>query len=81
MVPGVPSRENCTQMGGTFLRYESPRASSSPGLDLLSFKRQQTVFILLNLLLLLVLVLMHGALAAFWNEPSLGVFSVAAAFF
>ncbi|MFL6305523.1 MAG: sensor histidine kinase [Candidatus Sulfotelmatobacter sp.] len=61
--------------------YESARASSSPGLDLLSFKRQQTVFILLNLLLLLVLVLMHGSLASYWNEPSLGLFSVAAAVF
>lgn len=60
---------------------ESPRASSSPGLDLLSFKRQQTVFILLNLLLLLVLVLMHGSLASYWNEPSLGLFSVATAVF
>ena len=61
--------------------YESARASSSPVLDLLSFKRQQTVFILLNLLLLLVLVLMHGSLSAYWNQPSLGLISVAVAVF
>ena len=45
-------------------------ASSSSVLDLLSFKRQQTVFIVLNLLLLAVLLLMHWSLASFWGNPS-----------
>lgn len=43
---------------------------SSPALDLLSFKRQQSVFIVLNLLLLLVLLLMHWSLESYWNKPS-----------
>jgi signal transduction histidine kinase len=43
---------------------------SSPALDLLSFKRQQTVFIGLNLLVLAVLLLMHWSLASFWGNPS-----------
>jgi two-component system, NtrC family, sensor histidine kinase HydH len=43
---------------------------SSPTLDLLSFKRQQTVFIGLNLLVLAVLLLMHWSLASFWGNPS-----------
>src|SRR5581483_1036312 len=42
----------------------------SPTLDLLSFKRQQTVFIALNLLLLGILLLMHWSLASFWRPPS-----------
>jgi len=39
-------------------------------MDLLSFKRQQMVFIALNLLLLLILLLMHWSLASFWGTPS-----------
>jgi signal transduction histidine kinase len=46
------------------------KVSSSPALDLLSFKRQQTVFIVLNLLVLAVLLLMHWSLASFWGNPS-----------
>ncbi|MGA8868563.1 MAG: HAMP domain-containing sensor histidine kinase [Candidatus Sulfotelmatobacter sp.] len=45
-------------------------ASSSSVLDLLSFQRQQTVFIVLNLLLLAVLLLMHWSLASYWGRPS-----------
>lgn len=52
------------------MSYENVPVSSSPVLDLLSFKRQQTVFIVLNLLLLGVLLLMHWSLASFWREPS-----------
>lgn len=44
--------------------------SSSSLLDLLTFKRQQTVFIVLNLLLLAALLLMHWSLASFWGNPS-----------
>ncbi len=43
---------------------------SSSVLDLLSFKRQQTVFIVLNLLVLAGLLLMHWSLASFWGNPS-----------
>jgi signal transduction histidine kinase len=43
--------------------------STSPVLDLLSFKRQQMVFIALNLLVLLILLLMHWSLASFWGPP------------
>jgi two-component system, NtrC family, sensor histidine kinase HydH len=50
--------------------YASAPDSSSPVLDLLSFKRQQIVFIVLNLQLLAVLLLMHWSLASFWLEPS-----------
>jgi signal transduction histidine kinase len=39
-------------------------------LDLLSFQRQQTVFIVLNLLLLVTLLLMHWSLTSFWGKPS-----------
>lgn len=78
MVHGVPSRENCKK--GALVRDASPRASAQP-VDLLSFKRQQTVFIVLNLLLLLILVLMQWSLASFWNEPSLELVGVAAAVF
>ena len=46
------------------------KASSSTVLDLLSFKRQQTVFIVLNLLVLALLLLMHWSLASFWGSPS-----------
>ena len=46
------------------------KVASSPVLDLLSFKRQQTVFIVLNLLVLAVLLLMHWSLASFWGNPS-----------
>lgn len=46
------------------------KVTSSPVLDLLSFKRQQTVFIVLNLLVLAVLLLMHWSLASFWGNPS-----------
>ena len=60
---------------------EIPRASSSPGLDLLSFKRQQTVFILLNLLLLLVLLLMHWSMASYWGPPSIGLIGATLAVF
>lgn len=66
---------------GCVVSYESERVSSSPALDLLSFKRQQTVFIVLNLLLLLVLVLMHWSLESYWNEPSRWLVATAAAVF
>ena len=46
------------------------RETSASVLDLLSFKRQQTVFIVLNLLLLVTLLLMHWSLASFWGKPS-----------
>jgi len=46
------------------------KVSPSPVLDLLSFKRQQTVFIVLNLLVLVTLLLMHWSLASFWGNPS-----------
>ena len=51
------------------------KVSSSPVLDLLSFKRQQTVFIVLNLLVLAVLLLMHWSLASFWGNPSFSLMS------
>lgn len=44
--------------------------SSSPVLNLLSFKRQQVVFAALNLLVLLILLLMHWSLTSFWGVPS-----------
>ncbi len=44
--------------------------SSSSVLDLLSFKRQQTVFIVLNLLVLALLLLMHWSLKSFWGTPA-----------
>jgi signal transduction histidine kinase len=44
--------------------------TSTAVLDLLSFKRQQTVFVVLNLLLLATLLLMHWSLASFWGNPS-----------
>lgn len=55
---------------GALVSNHRGSASSSSVLDLLSFKRQQTVFIVLNLLLLAVLLLMHWSLASFWGHPS-----------
>lgn len=45
--------------------------SSSFAQEVLSFKRQQTVFIVLNLSLLAILLLMHWSLASYWGQPSL----------
>lgn len=53
------------------MSFDGERVSTSPVLDLLSFKRQQTVFIVLNLLVLVILLLMHWSLASFWGAPSL----------
>lgn len=55
---------------GELVSNHPETASSSSLLDLLTFKRQQTVFIVLNLLLLVALLLMHWSLASFWGNPS-----------
>ena len=55
---------------GELVSNHPETAESSSLLDLLSFKRQQTVFIVLNLLLLAALLLMHWSLASFWGNPS-----------
>ena len=57
------------------------KVASSPVLDLLSFKRQQTVFIVLNLLVLAVLLLMHWSLASFWGHPSFWLMATVGWFF
>lgn len=55
---------------GELVSNHPETTSSSSLLDLLTFKRQQTVFIVLNLLLLAALLLMHWSLASFWGNPS-----------
>lgn len=70
MAQRLPKRDNWRRKAGGLVSDKTARVSASPVLDLLSFKRQQTVFIVLNLLLLLVLLLMHWSLASFWREPS-----------
>ena len=47
--------------------------SSVVATDLVSFQRQESLFIILNLVLLPLLVLMHSAFAGFWGKPSLAV--------
>lgn len=61
--------------------FDSPGTSSSPVVDLLSFKRHQTVFVALNLLLLFVLLLMHWSLASFWRKPSAWLVAAVASVF
>jgi signal transduction histidine kinase len=55
---------------GALVSNVSDTTSSSSVLDALSFKRQQTVFIVLNLLLLLILLLLHWSLTSYWGRPS-----------
>ena len=47
--------------------------SSVVATDLVSFQRQESLFIILNLVLLPLLLLMHSAFAGFWGKPSLAV--------
>ncbi|MBI3475317.1 MAG: HAMP domain-containing histidine kinase [Acidobacteria bacterium] len=47
--------------------YPSPSLLAS---DLGSFQRQETIFVVINLILLLVLVFLHHLFASFWGPPS-----------
>src|SRR6266567_1473534 len=51
------------------LRQSSP-AQSLTASDLLSFRRQESIFIFLNLLILAVLFALHWYFAAFWGRPT-----------
>ena len=56
-------------------------ASSLLGSDLASFQRQESIFIVLNLVLLSVLVLLHRLFASFWGSPSQTLLVAAASLF
>ena len=57
-------------LGGTGVETWREQPRLRPSWTSFRSKRQQTVFIVLNLLLLAVLLLMHWSLASYWGRPS-----------
>ena len=78
-LPGTPRVKKSGQSKGSFVIEKLYTKSSFTASDLPSFRRQETVFILLNIGFLALLLTLHTIFASYWGRPTMALVVVAAA--